>query len=125
MNHRRYHLELAAAFALYVALLVASNLLDDAVHPTGGARIALSLMPMIGAAAAAWAVMRGIWRLDEMQRRIQLDAIAISFLATAMVTFAWGFAEEAGAPRLQAFSVWPIMAVFWLIGLAVARSRYR
>ncbi|HEV2866709.1 MAG TPA: hypothetical protein VGX37_09350 [Allosphingosinicella sp.] len=125
MKHRRYHLELAAAFALYVALLLASNLLDDALHPTGAARIALALTPMIGAAAAGWAVMRGIWRLDEMQRRIQLDAIAISFLATALVTFAWGFAEEAGAPRLEAFYVWPIMAVFWLIGLVIARSRFR
>ncbi|MEA3016677.1 MAG: hypothetical protein QOI38_1399 [Sphingomonadales bacterium] len=125
MNNRRYYLELSSAFALYVGLLVASNLIDDAFHVTGGARIALALTPMIGAAAAGWAVMRGIWRMDELQRRIQLDAIAMAFLATALITFGWGFAEEAGAPRLSAFLVWPVMAVCWMIGLVIARSRYR
>jgi membrane associated rhomboid family serine protease len=124
MNNRRYYYELGAAFALYAGLLVASNLVDDALHVTGGARIALALTPMIGAAAAGWAVMRALWRMDELQRRIQLDAIAISFLATALITFGWGFAEEAGAPRLSAFFVWPVMAVCWLIGLLIARRRY-
>jgi hypothetical protein len=125
MRDRRYHLELAAAFALYAALLLVSNLVDDALHPTGAARIALALTPMLGAAAAGWAVMRGIWRMDELQRRIQLDAIAMAFLATALITFGWGFAEEAGAPRLSAFLVWPVMAVAWMIGLVIARNRYR
>ena len=76
------------------------------------------------AVAACWAIMRAIWRMDELQRRIQLDAIAISFLTTALVTFGWGFAEEAGGPRLHAFAVWPIMAVAWCIGLVIARRRY-
>jgi hypothetical protein len=125
MNNRRYYFELSAAFGLYVGLLILSNLIDDAVHVTGNARIALALTPMIGAAAAGWAVMRGIWRMDELQRRIQLDAIAMAFLATALITFGWGFAEEAGAPRLSAFLVWPVMAVCWMIGLLIARSRYR
>ena len=123
--HKRYFLELGAAFALYAALLLASNLVDSALHPAGAARIALALTPMIGAVAACWAVMRAIWRMDELQRRIQLDAIAISFLATALATFGWGFAEEAGAPHLSAFTVWPIMAVAWCVGLLIARWRYR
>ena len=122
--HRRYFLELTAAFSFYAILLVASNLLDAWLHPTGTVRILLALTPMIGAAMVGWAVMRGIWRLDEMQRRIQLDAIAISFLTTALVTFGWGFAEEAGALRLPTFAIWPIMGVAWLAGLLIARRRY-
>src|SRR4051812_28941432 len=122
--HKRYFLELGAAMALYAALLIGSNLADSALHTTGAARIALALTPMIGAVAACWAEMRAIWRMDELQRRIQLDAIAISFLTTAMVTFAWGFAEEAGAPHISAFAVWPIMAIAWLVGLVIARRRY-
>ena len=124
MTQRRYIIELTAAMLLYGALLVASNLIDDAVRPTGGMRIALALTPMICAACAGWAVMRCIWRMDELQRRIQLDAIAIGFLATALITFGWGFAEEAGAPRLSAFLVWPVMAVAWMAGLLIARRRY-
>lgn len=125
MNARRYLVELGAAMLLYAGLLVGANLLDDALHPTGAARVALALSPMIGALAAAAAIMRGLWRMDEMQRRIQLDAIALSFLGTALITFGWGFAEGAGAPRLHAFGVWPIMGALWGVGLFVAHRRYR
>jgi hypothetical protein len=64
------------------------------MEPTGALKLAISLAPMLGAFAAAWAILRGLWRMDEMQRRIQFDAIAISFLGTALITFGWSFAEE-------------------------------
>ncbi len=125
MVGRRYFFELGGAMALYAGLLFASNAIDDAVHPQGAARTILAISPMIGAVIAAWAIMRQLWRMDELQRRIQLDAIAIAFMATALVTFTWGFAEAAGLPRLTAFLVWPIMAVFWIVGGFIARARYR
>lgn len=124
-NTRRYMIELGGALALYAVLLVTSNLIDRAVHPDGLARLLLALTPMIGALAAAWAIMRGLWRMDELQRRIQFDAIAFSFLGTAVITFGWGFAESAGAPVLRAFSVWPLMGTLWGFGMAIAHWRYR
>ena len=121
---RRYMIELTGAFLLYAALLFGANLIDDRFQPTGAAGMALALTPMIGAAAAAWAIMRYIWQLDEMHRRIQLDAIAISFLITALGTFGWGFAEDAGAPDLPTFAIWPIMGTTWFIGMLIAQRRY-
>jgi hypothetical protein len=125
LTAKRYTLELGGALALYAALLVGANLLERATDPTGALKLAINLLPMIGAFAGAWAIMRGIWRLDEMQRRIQLDAIAISFLGTALVTFGWGFAEGAGLPHLRAFAVWPIMGTLWAAGALIAQRRYR
>lgn len=121
----RYGLELGAAFALYAVLLVGAAAVERAVQPDGVPRLAINLAPMLGALAAAWAILRGLWRMDEMHRRIQLDAIALSFLGTALITFGWGFAEGAGLPRLRAFQVWPIMGVLWGLGLVVAQRRYR
>jgi hypothetical protein len=118
-------LELGSAFALYATLLVAAGFVERTFEPAGPLKLAINLVPMIGAMAAAWAIMRGLWRMDEMQRRIQLDAIAIAFLGTALITFAWGFAEGGGAPQLRAFAVWPIMAVLWILGIAIATRRYR
>ena len=125
MNSRKYFFELGGALLLYAALLVGANMLERAIDPSGGLKLAINLVPMIGALAGAWAVMRGLWRLDEMQRRIQFDAIAMSFLGTALITFGWGFAEGAGLPRLQAFAVWPIMGVLWALGMVIAQRRYR
>lgn len=87
-------------------------------------RLLINLVPMLGAFAAAWAILRELWRMDEMQRRIQFDAIAISFLGTALITFGWGFAEGAGLLHLRAFQVWPIMGALWILGLVIARRRY-
>jgi membrane associated rhomboid family serine protease len=122
---RQYLLELGGALMLYAALLVGANALERAIEPAGALKLAINLAPMIGALAGAWAVMRAIWRMDEMQRRIQLDAIAMAFLGTALITFGWGFAEGAGLPHLRAFSVWPIMGVLWAAGMLVAQRRYR
>lgn len=122
---RRYLVELGGAMALYAVLLVGANLLERAWQPAGAARVALSLVPMLGALAAAAAIMRGLWRMDELQRRIQFDAIAMAFLATALITFGWGFVENDGVPRLRAFMVWPIMADCWMLALVVAVRRYR
>jgi hypothetical protein len=124
-SSKRYNLELGGALLLYAALLVGANALERAIDPTGALKLAINLLPMIGALAGAWAVMRAIWRMDEMQRRIQLDAIALAFLGTALITFGWGFAEGADLPHLRAFAVWPIMGVLWGAGMVIAQRRYR
>lgn len=122
---KQYFLELGGAFVLYAVLLIGAGLAERAIHPIGTLKLAINLVPMIGMVAAAWAIMRGLWRMDEMQRRIQFDAIAIAFLGTAFVTFGWGFAEGAGLPHLRAFMVWPIMGTLWALGIAFAQYRYR
>ena len=122
---KQYLFELGGAFALYAALLVGAAAVERVVQPTGTLKLAINLAPMLGAFAAAWAILRGLWRMDEMQRRIQFDAIAISFLGTALITFGWGFAEGAGLPHLRAFAVWPIMGALWGLGSLIAIRRYR
>lgn len=122
---KQYVLELGGSLALYGALLVGAAAAERTIEPEGALKLAINLVPMIGALAAAWAIMRGLWRMDEMQRRIQFDAIALSFLGTALITFGWGFAEGAGLPQLRAFAVWPIMGTLWGLGLFVAQRRYR
>lgn len=121
---KQYLIKSGGAFVLYGALLVGAAVIERAVQPKGALKLAINLGPMIGALAAAWAIMRGLWRMDEMQRPVQLGAIALSFLGTALITFGRGFAEGAGLLRLRAFSVWPIMGTLWGLGLSVAHRRY-
>ncbi|WP_242141188.1 hypothetical protein [Sphingomonas sp. TREG-RG-20F-R18-01] len=122
---KQYVLELGGAFVLYAIFLVGANAVERAIQPVGDLKLAINLVPMTGMIAAALAILRGLWRMDEMQRRIQFDAIAISFLGTALITFGWGFAEGAGLPHLRAFAVWPIMGTLWGLGVVVAQRRYR
>jgi len=112
------------SLAAYAGLLGLSILVLKQATPATPWREALALAPMLAVAAICWVVLRQIRRLDELQVRVQLDALGFSFAATALLTFGYGFLEGLGYPRLSMFGVWPLMAVLWLIGLALAGRRY-
>lgn len=121
----KYACELLAALAFYILLLIIANGLERALRPGGGLKLAINLIPILGTPAVAWVILRQLWRMDELQRRIQLDGIAIAFVCTALITFGWGFAEAGGLPHLSAFAVWPIMGGCWALGSLLAARRYR
>jgi hypothetical protein len=62
---------------------------------------------------------------DELQRRIQLEALLFSTLATSLLTAFYGFLQKAGLPHFDVWWVTPMLMMFWAIGTAVATWRYR
>lgn len=120
----RYSKELTASLVLYCMLLVGSIELLGHVAVPSPWRDAIALSPMIAAALMAWVVLRQLRRMDELQVRLQLEAFGFAFAGTALATFSYGFLEGLGWPRLSMFVVWPLMAVLWMAGLALARRRY-
>jgi hypothetical protein len=125
MKSKQYVREMMAALAVYGVMLVGSIELLTHVAMASPWRDIVALCPMLPAAAVAWIVLRELRRMDELQRRIQLEAIGFSFAGTAILTFSYGFLEGLGYPRLSMFSVWPILAVLWIVGLVMARRRYQ
>lgn len=121
---KQYFTELTGALLLYIVLLVGTIFLGRHFEPAGITRYALALLPMLGCLAVLWTVMRAIRRMDELQRRIQFEALAFAFAVTALVTFGYGFLEGAGLPHFPTFGVWPLMAAGWLVGLGLAKYRY-
>jgi len=121
---RRYLYELSLSLIAYAVVL--SLTLAIIIHYPGAAfwRPVIALLPMIPAASVCWVVIRQLHRVDELQRRLQFEALAFAFAGTALITFGYGFLENAGLPRLSMFSVWPVMAVLWVVGLVVNRRRY-
>lgn len=121
---RHYVAELGGAMAVYVVLLFVSVYVARTAQLSPAVRYAVLLSPMLGAAAAAWAILRHVRRIDELQQRRALESLSFSFAVTAFGTFAWGFAEVAGAPKLPTFAIWPIMAGLWIVGGVLAHRRY-
>ena len=122
---RRYQIELGIALAIYAALVFGSNWIYKVFHPEGAAKYAIAVLPMLGVVAMVMAILRHMRRLDELQRRTTLEALAFAFSVSAFGFFAWGFAETAGAPKLPTFAIWPIMALLWCVGGLIAHRRYR
>lgn len=123
---RRYLVELGGAMLAYAVVLLVAMTLVNNTDAGSGWRVPLALVPMVPLVFALFAFVRYLGRMDELQRRVQLEALAFAFGGTALLTFGYGFLQSvAGFPQVNWFAVWPIMAVLWLAGKARADRRYK
>ncbi len=125
MNRRRFIVEFSASMVAYMIVLVGSVWVLNIGGIEGGWKTAVALAPMLPGTAVALSVMRQVRSSDELQRRIQLEALSLAFAGTALATFSYGFLENVGYPRLSMFFVWPLMAVLWMVGGFISGRRFR
>jgi hypothetical protein len=119
------YIKLSVSFsAAYLATVALSaRLLRGHEHTPLGYGIAF--LPVIPAIFAMLGFMRLFRSLDELQRRIQLEAVAFSFIATCLITITWAFQQPAGLPRFDVIYVAPLLILLWSLGVAMARRRYQ
>jgi hypothetical protein len=115
---------LVAFGVIYVAAIAALRFID--MPRAAQIAVALAPLPVFAFYLARW--LRAMRRLDELQRLIQLEALAIAFPLTLLLILALGLLQmvEALPVRLADYiRLWPV--VFWLyfVGLFIARKRYR
>lgn len=123
MSQRR--VQLAVALVLYAGLLLLARGLLAGGTLTGPAEVAAALLPVPAAIVLLGIAVREFMARDELEQRIRLTALAVSFCATLLVTFTWGFLEGVGIDPLGGFLVFGILVGGYLGGLAWASARYR
>lgn len=124
MSVKRFLVEFTVTLLAYLVCVVVSSTYMSFM-PEGAGKIALALLPVIPMIAMAIAIIRRLNAMDEMGRKIQLEALAVAFVCTALTTFSYGFLETAGFPRLSAFMVWPIMGGVWCVATIIGTRRYQ
>lgn len=111
----------------YVILLPVSLLLirgDRLTSPV--VAIVVALIPMIPLLYAMAAVVGNVRQQDELQRRIHLEAVLITALLTAGLTFSYGLLESAELlPDLPMTVVAPFMIAVWGVTNTIISRRYR
>jgi hypothetical protein len=120
----RTQIEFGLAMLAYLMVLVGSVVVVQA-NPGASWRYVVVLVPVAPAGFVIWLFVRALARLDEMQKRIQMQAFGFSLGSTALITFGYGFLEGAGLPHLNWTYVLPLMAVLWAVGAAIFTWRYR
>ena len=88
-------------------------------------RFAFALLPMVGVAVCAWAMMRLAREADEMQARKVMEALVISAAGTVITSMAYSLLEEVGAPRVSLIWVSALWAFFFGVGMLWSTWRYR
>ena len=120
----RTQIEFGLAMLAYLMVLVGSVTVLQA-NPTADWRYLVAVLPVVPAALALSIFIRALARLNELQKRIQMQAFGFSLGATALLTFAYGFLEGVGLPHLSWTFVLPLMAILWGVGTAIFTIRYR
>jgi hypothetical protein len=85
----------------------------------------LVLLPIVPAAIATWAFLSMIREADELERRINYQALSFGFVVTFAATLAYSLAEDLGLPRVSSFWWWLVLAVSWGVGLTIYSRKYR
>jgi hypothetical protein len=122
---KRYFKEFGISMGSYVVLLIASIMILTNVELPKIAQIAVTLIPVIPTIFVFVAVMRALRDSDELQQKIQLQAVTFSAIATGLITFSYGFLENVGFPPFPTIWVLPIMFLLWGIGVAYFSMRYQ
>jgi hypothetical protein len=121
---RRYLAEFGTAMTAYVIVLLGTAWVLNA-FPEGSWRYPVAVLPVLPVVGVLWAVQRSVARMDELQRRVQLEGTAFACVGTGVLTFTYGFLEGVGLPHLNWTWVLPLLFALWGLGVALAGRRYR
>jgi hypothetical protein len=95
--------------------------------PVPQGRVAAALAPTPIAGAALFTIVRGARELDELEQRIQLEALAIAFILAVLLLMTLGLMELAVTLNRNDWSyrhVWAMLPMLYFAGLTFARRRY-
>jgi hypothetical protein len=88
-------------------------------------RYLLILLPILPLLYVASAIVRFISEMDEMWKKINIEALAFSALATGFTSFSYLFFRDMGAPEFRAAWVWFMMWIYYWIGFFFSKRRYK
>ena len=114
---------LAGLASIGTAKLASWLLAGDALAPPW--QLLLALLPIPFFIGFIWAEL-AYWRaLDELHRRIALDALAVAFPAAIALGYLVESLQQAGfLAGVGIGDVWPWMGLLWLPALLWSRARY-
>ena len=124
LARKQYTRRMMLALLVYAAL-VAPSIPLIAANPDAAWRFPLAVAPVLPFIYGIFSYLRYIRMIDELQRRIAIEALAIAFGASAAITFCLGLLQIAGLPDINWSFVWAVMGGCWILGGLYADRRYR
>jgi len=119
----RFRRIMVSAAIFLMAALIYSYLLDQQLSQFQ-AFLAV-LLPLAGWASVVICIGLAIASMDELQRRIQIEAIAVAFAGTAILVGGYAMLGFADFPQINWGVVILLMSAMWLVGKLWTLWRYK
>lgn len=94
-------------------------------HPGDPRTPWIAAVPIVALSLVAVLAMRSLRRMDELERKIHMEAMAFAFLGSLSLIISTGFLALAGVLTLSMSWIVPAMVICWIIGLLLTVVRYR
>jgi hypothetical protein len=124
---RQFYRMFWLGIALYsVAIMNYGIVLGSDSEPPIVVQYLIALLPTLAILIVLRATVSNVRHLDELEQRIQLEAVLITALLTGALTFGYGLLEFADlAPNLPLWMVLPMMFAIWGAASAIVRRRFQ
>lgn len=116
-NQRRYLREVSPALLAYMVLVFAFKPLLG-LASSDVVRALIALLPVLPIVFLVRAMVRKVLGGDELERRMQLEAISIASISVGLLSFAAGFMRMAGVFRIDNALLFVLPALLIAYGLA-------
>lgn len=120
--------DVLVAGGVLLGAVVGAYLVLETLTLTVPVRLLVAAGPLAACAYFIVTEVRVIRQSDELQQRIQLEALALAYPTAILLVYAVGLLERAGVV-VPGFSglrdVWPLTVVPYFVGIALAQRRYR
>ncbi|MCI0552585.1 MAG: hypothetical protein L0287_16665 [Anaerolineae bacterium] len=116
-----------SAITWVLVYLLARWLLDNQ-QLEGGLRVVVALMPIVPFGFFLVLMLAGIRQMDELHRKVHLEALAIAFPLAMLLIMLLGLLELVIPLSPDDWSyrhVWQFLPLFYFIGLAFTWRRYQ
>jgi hypothetical protein len=121
-NNRRFTVWCIAWAAALIGATWIVEAYDSVVGPIAWL---VALSPNILAVGALVAYLRFLRMADEMQRRIQIEGLAIGFGTGWIFAIGYLVLQSAGAPAIPLTAIILVMTAGWIVGNIIAVRHYR
>lgn len=124
---RRDSVFVVAGIVWVVIYWIALYLLKNP-ETSGALKVAMVLLPVIPFGCFLFQFIGYVRSLDELHRRVHLEALAVAFPIATLFLMTLGLVEKAGALPANYWSyqdVWYYLPLIYLVSVAISWRRYR
>lgn len=115
------------AMALFGICMVTGMAAVEFANMPSALRIGLALLAPLAFLYLIWQWRNGVRQMDELERRIQLEALAIAFPLSVLLVLTLGMLQRVIHLPFEDFSyrhLWAMLIGIYFCSVAIARKRY-